>query len=209
MLSREDNDLFTQVGPGTPCGETLRRYWQPVCPAAELTPEKPKKRVRLLGEDFVVCSATATGRLALPEHCPHRHASLYRLRRGGRHPLLPITAGSTTVAGKCVEQPFEPPRRRSRPRSAALLTRCSNWPACCSPIWGPIRRRPAAALGDVGARRRLAQHPGAAAAPLQLAAGAGEHRPTRCTPIISTATCSRCRARWAPTRLFLSPDREL
>jgi len=30
MLSREDNELLCRVGPGTPAGETLRRYWLPV-----------------------------------------------------------------------------------------------------------------------------------------------------------------------------------
>ena len=30
MLRKEDNDKLTRVGPGTPGGEFLRRYWQPV-----------------------------------------------------------------------------------------------------------------------------------------------------------------------------------
>ena len=29
MLSKEENERLTSVGPGTPCGELLRRYWQP------------------------------------------------------------------------------------------------------------------------------------------------------------------------------------
>ena len=29
-LSKEENDLLTQVGPGKPAGEFLRRYWQPI-----------------------------------------------------------------------------------------------------------------------------------------------------------------------------------
>ena len=31
MLSIEDNELLTRVGPGTPMGELMRHYWQPVC----------------------------------------------------------------------------------------------------------------------------------------------------------------------------------
>ena len=46
MLTKEQNEQLTRVGPGTPMGELLRRYWQPVCAAAELTPERPKKRIR-------------------------------------------------------------------------------------------------------------------------------------------------------------------
>jgi len=34
MLSKEENDFFTRVGPGTPAGEMLRRYWHPIAFAA-------------------------------------------------------------------------------------------------------------------------------------------------------------------------------
>jgi len=43
MLTREENEMLTRVGPGTPAGELLRRYWHPVAVAAELTEEKPTK----------------------------------------------------------------------------------------------------------------------------------------------------------------------
>ena len=36
MLSAEHNALITQVGPGTPAGELLRRYWLPALLAREL-----------------------------------------------------------------------------------------------------------------------------------------------------------------------------
>ncbi|MGG7381838.1 hypothetical protein ACQ7B2_24845, partial [Escherichia coli] len=29
MLSKQDNELLTQVGPGTPIGELFRRFWLP------------------------------------------------------------------------------------------------------------------------------------------------------------------------------------
>ena len=41
MLTREENELLTRVGPGTPMGELLRRYWHPVAVAKELTEENP------------------------------------------------------------------------------------------------------------------------------------------------------------------------
>ena len=50
-LPREDTEL-THVGPGTPCGEYMRRFWQPVCFLDELK-DLPQK-VRILGEDLVV-----------------------------------------------------------------------------------------------------------------------------------------------------------
>src|ERR1700675_4155172 len=108
MLSRDDNELLTQVGPGTPGGELLRRYWMPVGPAAEITAEKPKKRLRILGEDLVLFR-DGRGRFGLlPEHCPHRHASLYFgfVEEDG----VPSAyhGWKLDAAGKCLEQPFEP-----------------------------------------------------------------------------------------------------
>ena len=41
MLTPEENRTLTEVGPGTPCGELLRRYWLPLCPAAELSAQSP------------------------------------------------------------------------------------------------------------------------------------------------------------------------
>ena len=43
MLGREENELLTQVGRGTPMGDLLRRYWYPVAAASELI-ERPTKR---------------------------------------------------------------------------------------------------------------------------------------------------------------------
>jgi len=53
MLSPEANERLTRVGPGTPCGELMRRYWIPVAPFAQLL-ENPVRKVRVLGEDLVL-----------------------------------------------------------------------------------------------------------------------------------------------------------
>lgn len=53
MVTAEENKLLTEVGPGTPGGELLRRYWYPIAAIAELD-ENPVKSVRLLGEDLVL-----------------------------------------------------------------------------------------------------------------------------------------------------------
>ena len=53
-VTAEENERLTRVGPGTPMGEVMRRYWQPACLVAELPePDDPPVRVRLLGEDLV------------------------------------------------------------------------------------------------------------------------------------------------------------
>ena len=54
MLARDDNDRVTRVGPGTPMGTAMRRYWIPALLAWELPePDCPPVRVKLLGEELV------------------------------------------------------------------------------------------------------------------------------------------------------------
>src|ERR1700704_1669180 len=68
------DEELTRVGPGTPCGEYLRRFWQPVVLAGELG-ELPR-RLRILGEDLVAFR-DKSGTIGLLElHCPHRGTSL-------------------------------------------------------------------------------------------------------------------------------------
>ena len=53
MLTREDNDLLTQTGPGTPMGDLFRRFWQPVLLAEELPePDCPPVRIKVLSEQL-------------------------------------------------------------------------------------------------------------------------------------------------------------
>ncbi len=77
MLSREDNDLICRVGPGSPMGETMRRYWHPLCTSAQLPhPDCDPLRVRLLGEDLVAFRDSDGKVGILDELCMHRGASL-------------------------------------------------------------------------------------------------------------------------------------
>ena len=86
MLSREENDRLTQVGPGTPMGEMMRRYWHPIATSAQLPhPDCYPLRSRLLGQDFVVFRDTHGKVGVLNELCTHRGASmaLGRVEEGG------------------------------------------------------------------------------------------------------------------------------
>ena len=76
MLSIDENERLTRVGPGTPAGELLRRYWHPVAVAKELTDENPTKFVRILGEDLVLFLDKSCRVGLLADHCSHRGASL-------------------------------------------------------------------------------------------------------------------------------------
>jgi 5,5'-dehydrodivanillate O-demethylase len=107
-LSEELNRLITQVGPGTPGGNLLRRYWMPIAPAAEVQAERTKRRVRVLGEDLVLFR-DGRGEIGLvPEHCPHRNASLYFgfVEEDGLR--CAYHGWKFAPTGECLEQPFEP-----------------------------------------------------------------------------------------------------
>ncbi|MGH7906300.1 MAG: Rieske 2Fe-2S domain-containing protein [Candidatus Binataceae bacterium] len=108
MLSREENERLTRVGPGTPCGELLRRYWQPLCPAAQLTSDKPKLRLRVMGEDLVTFRAPSGRYGCLQEHCAHRGVSLYYGFIEGDAIRCCYHGWKYDLAGQCLEQPFEP-----------------------------------------------------------------------------------------------------
>ena len=72
-LPSEDAEI-THVGPGTPCGEYMRRFWQPVCLFKELG--QYPLAIRIMGEDLVAFR-DKSGRVGvLHRHCTHRGASL-------------------------------------------------------------------------------------------------------------------------------------
>lgn len=108
MLTQEENDLLTRVGPGAPCGEMMRRYWQPAALSEELRPGGPPLPVRLLGEDLVLFRDDAGRPGLLGIHCSHRGADLSygRLEDGGLRCLY--HGWLYDRAGRCLEQPGEP-----------------------------------------------------------------------------------------------------
>jgi phenylpropionate dioxygenase-like ring-hydroxylating dioxygenase large terminal subunit len=109
MLPAEQNELISQVGPGTPAGELLRRYWMPALLARELRePDGPPVRVKLLGEELVAFRDTQ-GRVGLlEEFCPHRRVSLW-YGRNEENGLRCIYHGwKFDAEGTCVDQMNEP-----------------------------------------------------------------------------------------------------
>jgi len=110
MLSPEENELVTHVGPGTPMGQVLRRYWMPAALSEEL-PERDGTpvRVRLLGERLIAYR-DSEGRVGLlGEACPHRQASLW-LGRNEESGLRCVYHGwKFDLNGDCVDMPCETP----------------------------------------------------------------------------------------------------
>lgn len=117
MLTRQDNELVTRVGPGTAMGSFMRRYWMPALLSHELPePDCPPARVPLLGEQLVAFRDTE-GRVGLlEEFCPHRCASLF-LGRNEESGLRCVFHGwKFDVEGRCVDMPNEPPETRFQDR---------------------------------------------------------------------------------------------
>ncbi|HTM09689.1 MAG TPA: Rieske 2Fe-2S domain-containing protein [Verrucomicrobiae bacterium] len=110
MLSSEENELLTRVGPGTAMGNLFRRYWIPTLLAEEIPePDGAPVRVRLLGEDLVAFRDTR-GRIGLlDEHCVHRGTSLF-FGRNEECGLRCIYHGwKYDIEGNILDTPAEPP----------------------------------------------------------------------------------------------------
>ncbi|HZT08688.1 MAG TPA: Rieske 2Fe-2S domain-containing protein [Chloroflexota bacterium] len=70
-MLKEENELLTRVGPGTPCGNLMRRYWHPICAEAQLR-ENPVRPITILGEELVLFR-DRSGQLGLIHNrCAHR-----------------------------------------------------------------------------------------------------------------------------------------
>ena len=68
--SNDSDDEITLVGPGTPAGEYLRRYWQPVFISYEL--DDLPEAISILGEELVLFRDKSNQLGLVHKHCPHR-----------------------------------------------------------------------------------------------------------------------------------------
>jgi phenylpropionate dioxygenase-like ring-hydroxylating dioxygenase large terminal subunit len=108
MIDAAQNERLTRIGPGTPAGKLMRRYWQPAALVEELSEARPVVPVRLLGEDLVLFRTDA-GALGLIERfCPHRGADLCygRLEEAGLR--CAFHGWLFDIGGQCRDTPAEP-----------------------------------------------------------------------------------------------------
>ncbi|MES2260354.1 MAG: Rieske 2Fe-2S domain-containing protein [Pseudomonadota bacterium] len=117
--------LLTEVGPGTPCGEFMRRYWQPVRASGKVT-DRPQQ-VRILGEDLILFRNKDGLPGLLYPHCMHRGASLLYGHVEEDGIRCCYHGWKFDVEGNCLEQPCEP--------NGGLNRKSARQP------WYPVRER--------------------------------------------------------------------
>ena len=121
MLSPELNARLTRVGPGTPMGKLLRRYWMPVAGVSEFA-HQPLKPVRLLGEDLVLYQDRSGDFGLLDRQCAHRRADLSLGMVEAHGVRCHYHGWQFNAQGECTHQPFEDtayPERNSKERIRA------------------------------------------------------------------------------------------
>src|SRR5260370_4006425 len=143
MLSKELNQLLTHVGPATPMGNLLRRYWMPALLSNELPgPDSDPVRVRLMDEDLIAFRDTRGQVGLLANNCPHRGASLF-FGRNEENGLRCVYHGwKFSTPGECVVMPNEPAESdfKSKVRAVSYPTHESG-----GIVWtymGPAEKRP-------------------------------------------------------------------
>ncbi len=124
MLNSQDNETLCRVGPGTPMGNMMRRYWHPVCTSTQLVKDGTPLRVRLLGEDYVAFRDSEGSAGFLEELCMHRGVSLAlgRVEEGGIRCLY--HGWKFSVDGTLMDTPnHADPKYRARMKAPAFPVR--------------------------------------------------------------------------------------
>jgi len=140
------DEELTRVGPGTPCGEYLRRFWQPVAFARELT-DVPL-RLRILGEDLVLFR-DGGGRVGLLQlHCAHRGTSLEYGLVGERGIRCCYHGWVFDVDGRVLETPGEPAGSRLKDTLCQGAYPTLDFRGMIFAYMGPPDRRPGFPIYD-------------------------------------------------------------
>ena len=141
----EDVEL-TRVGPGTSCGEYLRRFWHPVALSAEVA-DLPVA-VTLLGEDLVLFR-TREGNLGLlHRHCMHRGTSLEYGRVEEQGVRCCYHGWLYGVDGSLLETPLEPESSPIRRKVCIGAYPVHEYRGIVFAFLGPPERKPAFPVYD-------------------------------------------------------------
>ena len=109
MLTKEDNELLTNIEKGSPMGEVFRRFWIPALLAEELSgPDCAPVELTLLGEHLVAFRDT-DGKVGLMDkYCPHRGAPMFYGRNEECGLRCVYHGWKFDVDGNCTDIPNAP-----------------------------------------------------------------------------------------------------
>lgn len=140
------NKTLAEVGPGTPCGELMRRYWQPIA-ASEQVGDLPLK-VRILGEDLVLFRDRKGRAGLLYPRCMHRGTSLYYGRIEAEGIRCCYHGWLFDTQGRCLDQPCEPDGGRHRDSARQPWYPVQERYGLVFAYMGPPERQPVLPLYD-------------------------------------------------------------
>jgi phthalate 4,5-dioxygenase oxygenase subunit len=137
MLTKEDNALLTQTGPGTPMGDLFRRFWLPALIPNELTSDGVPVRLRIMSEDLIAFRDT-DGKVGIIDAlCPHKLAPLF-FGRNEESGLRCVYHGwKFDVDGNCVEMANEPPEHRFQDKVKIKAYPAQEWGGLIWVYMGP------------------------------------------------------------------------
>lgn len=108
-MNKEMSEQLTKVGPGTPMGNLMRRYWVPALSSSEIAePDGPQVRIPLLGEKLLAFRDTDGNARIIDEFCSHRGVSLYFGRNEENGIRCAYHGVKFDGDGKCVDVPSSP-----------------------------------------------------------------------------------------------------
>jgi 5,5'-dehydrodivanillate O-demethylase len=108
VLTRAKNEMLTRVGPGTSCGELMRRYWHPIAATVQLE-DNPVRTVRILGEDLVLFRDRSGNLGLITSRCPHRAMNMAFGIPEQVGLWCPYHGWLSDGTGRGLEQPLAPP----------------------------------------------------------------------------------------------------
>ncbi len=147
MLTAEKNRLLTEVGPGKPMGDLLRRYWHPIAGVGEFE-TKSIKPMRLFGEDLVLFRTLKGDYGLVSRKCVHRGSDLtFGIVeedgiRCGYH------GWQYDKAGVCVFRPFEAAVNPQARLPSSVKLAAYQVQAKAGMLWAYMGPQPAPLLPD-------------------------------------------------------------
>jgi hypothetical protein len=101
MITQEKNDWLTKTGRGTPCGELMRRYWQPAALSEELSSDKPLP-IQLFGEELILFRDGEKNPALIGRYCAHQGVDMIYGGSSRTAFAACITAGFFDACGKVI-----------------------------------------------------------------------------------------------------------